>query len=245
MRTAQACRNAAGPCQESAIQSLQWCRPVIWTAQACRNAAGPCQESAIQSLQWRWSVMRTAQACRNAAGPCQESAIQSLQWHRSARFQQTRAKKPADLLLKHSRPAPRKPAEGISPAAFPQNRPSVRSAKKRGRHYGRNGRFRCRVSRKTATCAFWQETWPALWQKWPFPLPRFRKIGLLCVLARNAAGEAGWGVHEGIGGKGDARGPCARSGAALQHDGVRSRTVRHAEGAAKRDALAVKRLFRL
>ncbi len=105
----------------------------------------------------------------------------------------------------------------VSPAAFPEKRPPVHSGRKRGQDYGRNGHF---------------------------PLPRFRKIGLLCVLPRNAAGEAGWGVHEGIGGKGDARGPCARSGAALQHDGVRSRTVRHAEGGAKRDALAVKRLGR-
>ncbi len=100
-------------------------------------------------------------------------------------------------------------------AAFPQKRPSVRSTAKRGRRFGRNS---------------------------PFSLPRFRIIGHRCLLAGNVAGVAGWGVHEGIGGKGDARGSCARSGAALQHDGVRSRTVRHAEGAAKRDALAVKRL---
>ncbi len=130
----------------------------------------------------------------------------------------------------------------VSPAAFPQNRPSVRSAAKRGRHYGRNARFPRRVSAKSPFCAFCRETWPTLWPKFPFPPPRFRKIGLLCVLPRNVAGVAGWGVHEGIGGKGDARGPRARSGAALQHDGVRSRTVRHAEGGAKRDALAVKRL---
>ncbi len=75
----------------------------------------------------------------------------------------------------------------VSPAAFPQNRPSVRSSKKRGRHYGRNSRFPCRISRETATCAFWQETWPALWPKCPFPPPRFRKIGLLRILPRNVA----------------------------------------------------------
>ncbi len=157
----------------------------------------------------------------------------------------------------------------VSPAAFPQNRPSAHSAAKRGQDYGRNGhfplpRFRkigllCVLPRNAAgtmpKCPFPSPRFRKIgllcvlprnvadtMAEIPFPPPRFRKIGLLCVLARNAAGEAGLGVHEGIGGKGDARGPCARSGAALQHDGVRSRTVRHAEGAAKRDALAVKRL---
>ena len=49
----------------------------------------------------------------------------------------------------------------VSPAAFPQNRPPVRSSKKRGRDFGRNRRFPCRVSAKSATCAFYRETWPA------------------------------------------------------------------------------------
>ncbi len=39
-------------------------------------------------------------------------------------------------------------------AAFPEKRPSVRSSAKRGRHNGRNGRLCCRVSVKTAFCAF-------------------------------------------------------------------------------------------
>ena len=39
----------------------------------------------------------------------------------------------------------------------------------------------------------------------------------------------GWCVPEGIGGNGDARGPCAGSGAAEQHDGVCLTTVRRAE----------------
>ncbi len=74
----------------------------------------------------------------------------------------------ADSLQKHNRPAPRLPQTcstkagiwAFYVAAFPQKRPSVRSGAKRGQDSGRNGHFRCRVSTKTAFCAFWRETWP-------------------------------------------------------------------------------------
>ncbi len=133
----------------------------------------------------------------------------------------------------------------VSPAAFPQNRPPARSTAKRGRHSGRNARFPCRVSAKSASYAFYRETWPAFWTKCPFPLPRFRKIGLLCVLARNVAGAKRGGVSmKELAEKGMRAGLAQGAVLRRQHDGVRSRTVRHAEGGAKRDALAVKRLGR-
>jgi hypothetical protein len=55
------------------------------------------------------------------------------------------------------------------------------------RHASLQRAFPRRVSAKSPFCAFCRETWPAIWPKWPFPPPRFRKIGLLCILPRNAA----------------------------------------------------------
>ncbi len=86
---------------------------------------------------------------------------------------------PGASLRHFSRPAPRIPQTGTKNpadlrhgsrqrcsfhAAFPENRLSVRSVAKRGRHGGGNDRF---------------------------PLPRFRKKGFLCVLLRNVAGTVG------------------------------------------------------